>query len=144
MSYSLQLHGLQHIRLPYPPRVCSSSCLLSQWCCLTISFTVSLFFCLPSSPASGSFSMSQFFASGGQSTGASASASVLPMNIQDWFPLGFTGLISLKSKGLTRVFFDTTVQCYSSTLQFNSSVLSFLYNAILTSIHNYWKNHSFD
>ena len=80
----------------------------------------------------------QFFASGGQSTGASVSASVLPMNIQDWFPLGWTGWISLQSKGLSRVF---------STPQFKSinySVLSFLYSPTLTSIHDYWKNHSLD
>ena len=92
MSDSLRPHGLQHARLPYPsptPRACSDSCPLSQWCYPTISSSVSPFSsCLQSFPASGSFPMSQFFASGGQSIGASASASVLSMNIQDWFPLG--------------------------------------------------------
>ena len=89
-------------------------------------------------PAPGSFIMSQFFASGGQSTGASASASVLPMNIQDWFPWGLTGWIPLQSKGLSRVF---SIPQFKSI---NSSVLSFLYSPTLTSIHDYWKNHSLD
>ena len=89
-------------------------------------------------PASGSFQISQFFTAGGQSIGVSASTSVLPMNIQDWFPLGWTGWISLLSKGLSRVFSNTTVQ------SINSLVLSFLYSPTLTSIHDYWKNHSFD
>ena len=89
-------------------------------------------------PASGSFPTSQFFASGGQTIGASASASVLPMNIRDWFPLGLTDWISLQSKGLSRV--SPTPQLNS----INSSVLSFLYSPTLTSIHDYWKNHSFD
>jgi len=95
-------HELQHARLPCPllsPRVCSSSCPLSQWCYLTVSSSATLFsFCLQSFPASESFPMSRFFASGSQSIGASASASVLPMNIQGWFALGLTGLISLLSK----------------------------------------------
>ena len=86
----------------------------------------------------GSFPMSQFFTSGGQSIGASASTSVLPMNIQDWFPLGWTGLISLLSKGLSRAFSHTTVQKH----QFFA--LNFFYGPTLTSIHDYWKNHSFD
>ena len=114
MSDSLWPHGLQHARLPCLspiPRVCSTSCPLSQWCHPTISSSVVPFtFCLQSFPASGSFQMSQFFASGGQSIGVSASASVLPMNIQDWFPLGWTSLISLWSKGLSRVFSNTIVQ----------------------------------
>ena len=85
--------------------------LMSQWCCPTISFSVVPFFSfLQSFPASGSFPMSQFFTSGGQSIGAPASASILPMNIQDWFPLGWTGWISLQSKGLLRIFFNNTVQ----------------------------------
>ena len=93
------------------PRVCSNSCQLSWWCHPTISsYVVAFFSCLQSFPASGSFPMSQFLASGGQSTGVSASALVLPMNIQDWFPLGWTGWISLQSKGLSRVFSNTTVQ----------------------------------
>ena len=98
MSDSLQPHRLQHARLPCPspsPGACSNSCPLSQWCHPTISSSVIPFSsCLKSSPASGSLPMSQHFASGGQSIGASASASVLPMNIQDWFPLVLTGLIS--------------------------------------------------
>ena len=94
--------------------------------------------CLQSFPASGSFPMSQFFTSGVQSIGASALASVLPMNIQDWFPLGWTGLVSLQYKGLSRVFSNTTVQKH----QFFSAQL--LYGPTLTSTHDYWKNHSFD
>ena len=122
---SLQPRGLLHARLPCPspiPRACSNSCPSSQWCHPTISSSVVLFSsCHQSFPASGSFPMSQFFASDGQSTGVSASASVLPMNIQDWFPLGWTGLISLQSKGLSRVFSNTTVQKH----QFFSTQLSF-------------------
>ena len=96
--------------LSQSPRVCSNSCPLSQWCHPTISSSVVPFSsCLQSFPASASFLMSRLFASGGQSFGASASASVLPMNIQGWFPLGLTSLISLKSKGLSRVFSSTTV-----------------------------------
>ena len=91
------------------PRACSNSYPLSWWCHPTISSFVIPFFCLQSSPASGSFPMSQFFTTGGQSIGVSASASVLPMNIQDWFPLGLAGLISLQSKGLSIVFSSTTV-----------------------------------
>ena len=105
MPYSLQPHGLQHTRLPCPslsPGACSNSCPLSQWCHPTISSSVVPFSsCLQSSPTSGSFPMSQFFPSGGQSIGASASASVLPMNTQGWFHLGWTGWISLQSKGLS-------------------------------------------
>ena len=107
-------HGLQYTRLPCPipsPRVCLESCWLSQWCHSTISNTVTLFYsCSKSFPASGSFPMSQLFTSVGQSIGVSASASVFPMNIQDWFPLGLTGLISLKCKELWRVFSSTTIQ----------------------------------
>ena len=99
--------------LPCPsptPRACSKSCLSSQWCYPTISSSVITFSCLQSFPASGSFPMSQFFASGGQSIRLSASGSVLPMNIQDWLPLGWIGWISLQSRGLARVFSNTTVQ----------------------------------
>ena len=114
VSNSLQPHGLYHASplCPSPtPRVYSNSCSLSQWCHPTISSSVLPFsFCLQSFPASGSFQMSRFFTWGGQSIGVSASASVLPMNIQDWFPLGKTGWISLQSKGLSWVFFNTTVQ----------------------------------
>ena len=114
MSNSLRPHGLQHARLfcPSPtPGACSDSYPLSWWCHPTISSsTIPFSSCLQSYPPSGSFSVSQFFASGGQSIGASASASVLPMNIQDWFPLGLTSLISLQTKGFSRVFSNTTVQ----------------------------------
>ena len=114
MSDSLQLHGLQHTRLACPslsPRVCSNSYPLSLWCHPTITSSVSPFSSCPQSfPASGSFPMSQFFTSGGWETGASASASVLSMNIQDWFPLGWTGWISLLSNGLSGVFSSTTVR----------------------------------
>ena len=105
MSYSLRPHGLQHTRLPCPsptPGAYLNSCALSRWCHPTTSSSVVPFSRLQSFPASGSFPMSQFFTSGGQSTGVSASASVLLMNIQDWFSLGLTGLISLQSKGLSR------------------------------------------
>ena len=114
VSYSLQPHGLQHARLPFPPLspgVCSNSCPLSQWCHPTISSSVTPFSSyLQSFLASGSFPMSQFFTSASQSIGASAAASVFPMNIQDSFPIGLTGLISLLSKGLSRVYSNTTVQ----------------------------------
>ena len=113
MSNSLPPHELQHARLPWPsptPRACSNSCPSSQWCHSTISSSVNPFSCLQSLPASGSFQMSQFFTSGGQSIAASASASVLPMNIQEWFPSGWTGLNSLLSKGLSKVFSNTIVQ----------------------------------
>ena len=112
MSDSLQSHGLQHTRPPCPsptPESCSNSCPSSRWYHPTISSSVVHFSSrLQSFPASGSFPMSQFFTSGGQSIGVSASASVLPMNIQDWFPLGLTSLISLQSKGLSRFFSNTT------------------------------------
>ena len=108
-------HGLQHTRPPCPsptPGACSNSCLLSQWCHPTILSSVGPFSsCRPSFPASGSFPMSQFFTLGGQSIVASAPASVLPMNIQDWFPLGWTDWISLQSKGLSRVFSNTIFFC---------------------------------
>ena len=114
VSDSLRLHGLQHARLPCPlptPRAYSNSCPLSWWCHSTISSSVVPFsFCPQSFPGSGSFQMSQFFVTGGQNIRVSASASVLPMNIQDWFPLGWTGWISLLSKGLSRVFSNITVQ----------------------------------
>ena len=118
LSDYLWPHGLQHTRLPCPsptPGACSNSCPSSQWCHPTTSLSVIPFSsCLQSFPASGSFPVSQFFASGGQSIGASAS--VLLMNIQGWFPLGLTSWIFLHSKGLPRVFSNTTVQkhqCYS-------------------------------
>ena len=121
MSDSLQPHGLQHARLPclsWIPEACSNSCPSYQWCHPAISSSVIPFSsCLQSFPASGSFQMSQLFTSGGQSTGVSASTSVLAMNIQYWFPLGW---ISLQSKGLSRVFSNTTVQKH----QFFSAQLS--------------------
>ena len=114
VSYSLWPRGLQHTRplCPSPtPRAYSNSCPLSPWCHPTISSSVIPFsYRFQSFPASGSFPTSQFFASGGQSIRVSASASVLPMNIQDWFPLGWTGWISLLFKGLSRVFSNITVQ----------------------------------
>ena len=128
-------------RFPYPslsPRVCSNSCPLNRWCHPTISSSVVPFSCLQCLPASRSFPVSRLLASDGQSVGASASVSVLPMNIQGWFPLGGTGWISLQSKGLSRVFSNTTVQKH----QFFG--ISFLYSPTLTSIHDYWKNHSLD
>ena len=111
---SLRPHRLQHTRPPCPsptPGVYPNSCPLSRWCHLTISSSVIPFSsCLQSLPESGSFPMSQLFASGGQRIGVSASTSVLPVNIQDWSPLGWTGWISLQSKRLSRVFSNTTVQ----------------------------------
>ena len=133
VSDSLPPHGLQHTRLPCLspiPRVYSNSCPSSWWCHPTISSFVVLFSCLQSFPESRSFKMSQFFTSGGQSNGASASSSVLPMNIQDWNPCC-----------------PRDSQESSSKPQFksiNSLVLSFLHGPTLTSIHDYWKNHSFD
>ena len=127
-------HGLQHTRPPCPsptPGVHSNSCPLSQWCDPTISSSVSLLSHLSSFPATGSFQMSQLFASGGQNFGVSASTSVLSINIQDWFPLGWTGWISLQSKGLSRVFSNTTVQKYQFfgsqlSLQSNSHIYTWL------------------
>ena len=135
VSNSLRPHGLQHARLPCPsptPRAWSNSCPLSQWCHPTSSSSVVPFSSwLQSFPTSGSFPMSQFFTSGDWSIGVSASASILPMNIQDWFPLGWTGWISLLSKGLSRVFSNTTVQKH----QFFGAQLSLC--PALTSIHDY-------
>ena len=113
MSDSLWPHELQHARPPWPsptPRVHPNPCPLSWWCHPTILSSVVPFSLPQSFPASGSFQMSQLFASGGQSIGVSASTSVLPMNTKDWSPLGWTGWISLQSKGLSRVFSNTTVQ----------------------------------
>ena len=137
MSDSLWPRGLQYAKLlcpPLSPRTCSNSCPLSWWCYVIILFSATpFFFCLQSFPASGSFPVSWLFASNGQSFGASASASVLPMNIHGWFPLGLTGLISRDSK-------------QSSPAQFksiNSLVLSLLYSPALTFVCDYWKNLSF-
>ena len=128
MSYSLQPHEPQYTRPSCPSpalRVYSNSCPLSWWCHPIISSSViPLSSCLQSFHAWGSFPVSQLFASGGQSIGASASASVLPMNIQDWSPLGWTGWISLQSKGLSRVFSDTTVtkhKFFSAQLSYGNS-----------------------
>ena len=124
MSDSLRPHGLQHVRPPCPSPtagVYSNSCPLSRWCQPTISSSVIPFSSSRQSfPASGSFPMSRLFASGSQSIGVSASTSVLPMNVQDWLPLGLTGWISLQSKGLSWVFFNTTIQKH----QFFSTQLS--------------------
>ena len=118
---------------------CSNSCPLSRWCHPTISSSVVSFSCcLQSFPASGSFPMSQLFTSGGQSIGGSASASVLPMNTQDWSSLGWTGWISLQSKGLSRVFSKSQFKSISSL------ALSLLYGPTLAFICDNWKNHSFD
>ena len=129
MSNSLQPHGPQNARLPCSsttPGACSNSCSWSRWCHPTISSSVIPFSsCLQSFPASESFPASQLFVSGGQSIAVSASASVLPVNSQDWFPLGLTGLIFLYSKGLSRVFSNTTVQKH----QFYSTQLSLWSNS---------------
>ena len=142
VSNSLQPHESQHTRplCPSPiPGVYSSSCPLSRWCHPAISSSVVPFSSCPQSlPASESFPMSQLFAWGGQTIGISASASVLPMNTQDWSPSGWTGWISLHSKGLSRVFSNTTVQ----KNQFFGAQLSS--QSTLTSIHDHWKNHSLD
>ena len=141
VSDSWWRYGLQHARLPCPspsPRVCSNSYPLSQWCHPTILFSVAPFSCLQSVPALRSFPMSWLFTSGGQSTGASASASILPMSIQGWFPLWFTSLISVLYKGLSR---SSPVPQFESI---NSLVLSLPYGPSLTLVHDYWKNHSFD
>ena len=139
MSNSLWPHGLQHTRLTCPsptPGAYSNSSPSSQWCHSTISSSVIPCSSHQSFPASGSFLMSRPFASGGKVL-VSASVIVLPMNIQDWFPSGSTGLISMQSKGLSRVFSNTIVQKH----QFFGSQL---YGPTLISIHVYWKNHSFD
>ena len=128
VSDSLPPHGLQHTRLPCLspiPRVYSNSCPSSWWCHPTISSFVVLFSCLQSFPESRSFKMSQFFTSGGQSIGASTSASVLLMNIQDWFPSGLTSFIFLQPKELSRAFSSTTVQKH----QFFSAQLSLQSNS---------------
>ena len=137
MYDSLWSHGLQHARLPCPsptPGAHSNSCASSQWCHPTISSSVAPFFsCFQSFPASGSFPISQLFTSGGQSIGVTALVSVFLMNIQVWFPLGLTSLISLQSKSLES----------SSAPQFEgiiSSMPSLLHSSTLTSLHDYWKN----
>ena len=137
MSDSLQPHELQHTKPPCPsptPGIYPNPCPLSQWCHPTISsFVIPFSSCLWSFPASESLPVSQLFTSGGQSIGASASASVLPMDIQDWFPLGLTGLI-LMSKGLSRVFSKTTIQRH----QFLGTQPSLSRNIWLgCSLHNY-------
>ena len=139
---TLWLHGLQHARLSCPsltPGICSNSGPLSQWCYLTISSSVIPFSsCFQSCPAPGSFLMSGLFTSGGQSSRAPASATVLSMNIQGWFSLGLTGWCLCCPRDSQEV---------SPATQFesiNSSALSLLYGPTLTSIHDYWKNRSFD
>ena len=135
----LQPHGLQHTALPCPslsPGVCSMMMDMSWWCHPTSVAPLSSY--SQSFPASGSFPVSLLFASGGLSIGVSASASFLPVNTQGWFPLRLAGLISLQSKWLSRVFSSTTVWKH----QFFAT--QFLYGPALTSVHDYWKNHSFD
>ena len=135
MSNSLQSHGLQHTRPTCPsptPGAYANWCPSSRWCHPTISCSVVPFsYCLQSFPASGSYLMSQFFISGGQGIGISASASVLLMNIQDWFPLGWASWISLNSKGLSRVFYTTVPkhQFFSTQLSF------FLYKSWMSNSH---------
>ena len=142
VSSSLQPHGPHHTRPPCPsptPGACSNSYPSTQWCHPTISSSIVPFSShLQSFPASGAFPVSQFFTSNGQSIRVSASASVLPVNIQSWFPLRLTDLIFLQPKGLSRVFSSTTIQ------SINSLMLSLLYGPTLTLIHDWWKNHSFD
>ena len=140
VSDTLWPHESQHTRPPCPspnPGVYSTSCPSSQWCHPDISSSVVPFSSCPQSlPASGSFPMSQLFAYSGQSTGVSASPSVLPENTQDSSPLGWTGWISLQSKGVSRIFSNTTFK------SINFSAPSFLHSP--TSIYDYWKNHSLD
>jgi len=141
-SPTLRPHRLQHTRLPCPSQsclACSKLYPLSQWCHPDISSSVSPFSSCPQFfTASGSFSVNLLFTSNGQSIGVSASAWVLPMNIQNWFPLGLTGLIFLLSKWLS---ISSPAPQFESI---NSLVLSLLYSSTLTCIHDYWKNHSFD
>ena len=142
MSESLPPHGLQHVSLfcpPLSPWICSNSCPLSRWCQVTISSSVTRFSWPPSFSAPRSPPRSRLFESSGQSIGASASASVLPVNIQDWLPLGLTGLIFLLSKGLWRVF----SRCFP-IWKHHFFVLSLLYGPTFTSLHDYWKKHSFE
>ena len=144
VSDSLRPHEPQHARPPCPsptPGVHPNPRPSNRWCHPTISSSVVSFSSCPQSfPASGSFQMSQLFTSGGQSIGVSVSASFLPVNTQDWSPLGWTGWISLQSKGLSRVFSSTTVQKHRF---FGAQLpLESIYG--LTSIYDYWKNHSFD
>ena len=142
VSDSLRPHEPQHSRPPCPsptPGVHPNPCPLSQWCHPAISSSVVSFSSCPQCfPESGSFPMSQLFASRGQGIGVSASTSVLPMNTQDWSPLGWNGWISLQSKGLSRVFSNTTVQKHQF---FGAQIFN---SPNLTSMHDYWKNHSFD
>ena len=142
ISDTLQPHGLQHTRLPGPslsPRVYSNSCPRSWWCHLTVSSPVAPFSSCPQSfPASVSFPMSQLSASGGQSIGASASSSVLPMNIQGWFPLGLT----VWSPCSPRDSYESSPAPHFKSI--SSLALSLLYGITLISIRDYWKNHRFD
>ena len=136
------IHVWRHdARLPSPsptPRACLNSCASSWWCHPTISSVIPFSSCLQSFPASGSFPRSQFFASCGQGIGGSASISILPVKVQDWFPLGWTSWISCSPRDSQE---NSPAPQFKSI---NSSMLSFLYSPTLTSIHDYWKNHSFD
>ena len=133
MSNSMQSHGVQHTRLPCPspsPGICSNSCLLSQWCHPTISYSAVPFSsCLQYFPASGSFLMSQLFTSGGQRIVASVSASVLPVNIHGWFPLELTCLISLMSEGLSSLLQHQSLKAYFfGTQSFYCPALTFIHD----------------
>ena len=154
MSDSLWPHGLQHARIPCPsptPGAWSNSCPLNWWCHPTISSSVISFSsCLQSCPASGSFPMSQFFKSGGQRIGVSASESVPPMKIQDWFSLGLTGLISLESKGLLKTLLQH-LSSKASILRHSAFFMVQLSHLHMTGMwksrsfpESYWENHSFD
>ena len=141
VSNSLRPHELQHTRHPCPspsPGVYPNSCPSSRGCHLAISSSFVPFSCPQSLPASGSFPMSQLFAWGGQSIGVSALASVLPMNTQDWFPLGWTGWMYCSPRDSQE---SSPMPQFKSI---NSSALSFLHSPTLTSIHDHWKNHSLD
>ena len=155
MSNSLWPHTLQHASPPSPslsPRLCSNSCSLSQRCHPTISSSAALFsFCPQSFPAPGSFPVSWLFTSGGQSIGVSASTSVLIINIQDWFPLELTSLISFQSKGFSRVFFNTTVQKHQffsaqTSLWSNSHIRTWLlvFPAVIKPWFFLWRRHRVD
>ena len=140
MSDSLWPHGLQHTRLPCPSLsacVCSNSCPLSQWCQPTISFFVTPFSsCLQSFPVSGFFPMSRLFASSSQNIGASASISVLPMNIQGWFPVDWLVWSPCSPR-------DSQESCPAPQFERTNSLMLKIYGSTFTSIRDYWKNHSF-
>ena len=150
MPNFLQPHGMQYARLPCPllsPRVCSNACPWSQWCHLTVTPSGTLFSCLQSFPESGVFSSEQLLTLDGQSIGASASGSVLPKNTQGWFPWGLTSLISLQSKGLSRVFSSTIVQKHQffgshPSLLSNTHICTWLLETTFLTIWNFFQQSS--